>query len=964
MNKRTRQHHLVTHDLAKHVCLLSAALWYVAASASALPADELVSKDVSIAAAIDHYIDARLGKEGVTPAPPADDATLVRRLMLDLAGRIPTPDEARAYVESSDPQKLPKLIQQLISSPDYVRHSAAEFEFLLKGYSEKSPSIHGYLLTAFEENRRWDRMFQDLLGESPDRKTAGKFVLGRLNDQDALVRDVSSIFLGMNIECARCHDHPYVDSISQEYYYGTRSFFGRCFNFQGQLHERQHGVVRFRPLEGEEREARLIFLTGQVVAEDLPPADERKKKIDAENKRIGELNKTFKEKKQFPPRPAFSRKAKFVEAALGAEGRQRMAASIVNRLWYRFFGRGLVMPVDQIHAQNPASHPELLAWLGRDLIDHGFDLRRTTQGILSSRAYTRSSRWAGATPPQANLFAVSGVRPLSPLQYGRSLRLVDELSNWPAEQTPEQRAQRAEQLESGARVQYGKHLRPLKPGDQVGITEVLKFSNDPAILNSLGRNLVTALEQIPERREQIATASWAIYSRPPTEQELAAIVGWLNEQQWEDPDSVKLARQQRAEIQTAQSRVAAIERRIQQIELPARQQAKRKVLERTSDYLAAVAKMVNSKDNADPAVVAAAHDLEPQLLERWSKLTQKNVAAISKIQLLDDKMNSINGSKQLLGWGSDATPWLGVNSGETPADAGFVVPARSLAVHPSPDKQIAIGWQSPLAGRVQVSLRVSDGHPGSGNGVDWAIVHRQAAGDRRLGAGFMKRGGSFPVGGGSTVVSELDVRRGEFISLVISAHDRQHACDTTICELKIAEVKGKRRIWNAAEQLKARIHLSNPLADTLGNRSVWHFYTVSDKNEKSAVALVSPASLLGQWIDMLHGQNDPQALSVLAVTIQRQLLLESKSAADVDKKLRIALLSPSGPLFVGVKLEAPLDEKAKAEIASLTVERNAVRQVAAKPLPPLPVGGEKRRHASLRQMVWAMLMSSEFRFNH
>lgn len=474
-------------------CLRLATLMVVNTVASTLPANERLPPNLSVAEAIDYDISARLDKEGISPAPPADDSTLVRRLVLDLAGRIPIADEAQAYVESQDAEKRQKLIQRLIASPDCVRHSAAEFEFLLKGYSEQSPSVHAYLLTAFQENRTWDNMFQHLMGESPDQPTAVNFVLGRLSDQDALVRDVSSIFLGMNIECARCHDHPYVDGISQEYYYGMRSFFSRCHDFQGQLHERQFGVLQFRPLDGEERAARLIFLTGQVVEENLPTSDEQQKMIDEENKQLGALNETFKEKKVFPPRPAFSRKAKFVEAALGAETRQRMAASIVNRLWYRFFGHGLVMPVDQIHAQNPASHPELLNWLARDLMDHGFDLRRTTQGIVSSQTYARSSRWSDAIPPAANLFAVARVRPLSPLQYSRSLRLVSDLPDWPAEQTSEQYAQRVEQLETVSREHYEKHLRPLKPGDQVGITEVLKFSNDEGILNSLGENLITSL---------------------------------------------------------------------------------------------------------------------------------------------------------------------------------------------------------------------------------------------------------------------------------------------------------------------------------------------------------------------------------------------------------------------------------------------------------------------------------------
>jgi hypothetical protein len=946
--------------------MLAATLIVLVAGTTALSADELLPKDVSVADAIDHYINARLlNKKSVTPARPAGDATIVRRLTLDLAGRIPTPDEARTYVASTSPQKRRELIQQLIASPEYVRHSAAEFEFLLKGYSQNSPSVHGYLLTAFAENRSWDSMFQDLLGETPDRQAAGAFLLGRLNDQDALVRDVSSIFLGMNIECARCHDHPYVDNISQEYYFGTRSFFGRCFNFQGQLHERQYGVVRFRPLEGEERDARLIFLTGQIVDEKLPSADEQKQKIDDENKQIAELDKMFKEKKQFPPRPTFSRKAKFVEAALTPAARQRMSASIVNRLWYRFFGRGLVMPVDQMHIENPASHPELLAWLSRDLIDHGFDLRHTTQGMVSSQVYARSSRWATGTPPDADLFAVASVRPLSPLQYGRSLSLVSELPNWPLEQTNNQAVQQAEKLERAAREHYAPHLRPLNPGDQVGITEVLKFSNDKEILNSLGQQLVTKLTTIPARREQIETAIWAIYSRPPTPAETAAIGEFLNSQP-EDPQSVKLIRQQREEIQSAQLRVAAIERQIDQLELPSRQQARRKVLERTRDYLDAVAELTLGKDGTILKAVATRRDLDPEILQRWSKLAQANVSENSTMNLLKSKMDSINGNKQLLGWGSEATPWLGMNSSGQPANAGFVVPPLSLAMHPSPDQQIAIGWQSPLNGRVRVRLRVFDGHPGGGNGVEWTIVHRQAIDEYQLAKGIVKQGGSFPAGPGLVVVGELDVRRGEIVSLVIAAHDHQHSCDTTICDLTITEIEGKRLVWNAAEQLKDRFHLSNPLPDTSENRSVWNFFTVDDKDKKSAVAIVAQTSRLGRWIEMLHEQNDPKALSNLAAAVQDLLLTENdaKLVDDTNKSLRQNLLAPVGPLFRGVKLATPLDEKAKAEIAELSLELDAVRVVAAKPLPQLPIGGEERRKTLLQQMVWSMLMSPEFRFNY
>ena len=94
------------------------------------------------------------------------------------------------------------------------------------------------------------------------------------------------------------------------------------------------------------------------------------------------------------------------------------------------------------------------------------------------------------------------------------------------------------------------------------------------------------------------------------------------------------------------------------------------------------------------------------------------------------------------------------------------------------------------------------------------------------------------------------------------------------------------------------------------------------------------------------------------------MLAEADPGDEIDKTLRDNLLSPAGPLFAGVPLDAPFDEKAKAEIARLMVESDSVREVAARPLPPLPIGIEERQKNSLRQMVWAMPMSPEFRFNH
>src|SRR5262245_54260518 len=181
-----------------------------------------------IEAVVDQFIDERLREDGVTPAPAADDATILRRLTLDLAGRIPTVGELDAYTSSTDPKKKTQLVDRLMASPGFVRHQAAEFDrLLMSGYRG---SVRDYLLTAFAENRGWDKVFRDLLladDADPTRKGAIDFLKQRVKDTDRMTAEVSSIFFGVNVSCAQCHDHPLVPDWKQDHFCGLESFLAR-----------------------------------------------------------------------------------------------------------------------------------------------------------------------------------------------------------------------------------------------------------------------------------------------------------------------------------------------------------------------------------------------------------------------------------------------------------------------------------------------------------------------------------------------------------------------------------------------------------------------------------------------------------------------------------------------------------------------------------------------------------------
>jgi hypothetical protein len=503
------------------------------------PAGEWLGAERAIGEVVDYYIDARLAQAGVQPAPEADDATLVRRLTLDLVGRIPTAAEVRAYVEATDADKRAQLIDRLLASPAFARHQAEAFDALLMAGAKGS--VREYLVRAFGAGRTWDEVFRDLLvADESDagRKGTAEFVKARARDLDRLTSDVSSIFFGVNVSCSKCHDHPRVRDWKQDQFYGMKSFFGRTFLNGSFVGERDYGVVTYKTTEGEDRKARFLFLNGRTV--EMPGMEEPSGEERKEEKR---LLAEAKSKNQPPPRPKVSARARLVEVALEPEARDFFARAIVNRLWHRYYGVGLVMPLDQMHAENPPSHPELLGWLARDLVEHRYDLRRLIRGLVLSRAYARSSRWeaekgdgasgsasASAEAPDPRLFAVAAVRPLSPMQLATSMWVATtDPASLPGASDAEALEAKLAGLEDRARSLARAIARPGEDY-QIGASEALLLSNGAALSDLLadgGDRLVGRLAKTGDRRELVDLAVRNILSRAAEAEEAAALEAYL-----------------------------------------------------------------------------------------------------------------------------------------------------------------------------------------------------------------------------------------------------------------------------------------------------------------------------------------------------------------------------------------------------------------------------------------------------
>ena len=484
-----------------------------------------VAMDASVESVVDHYVDVRLKDSMVEPASQAISSDLIRRLTLDLIGRLPSLCETQEFRASTSESKRGLWVDRMMSSEGFVRHQVDELESLLM-YPDRG-NLGDYLKKSVGENRPWDQIFKDLMlaeqGDNPN-ADASSFVRARLNDVDKMTNEVSVRFFGVNISCAQCHDHPLVSDWKQDHYYGMKSFFARTFENGGFVAERQYGTVDYVTTKGEQRRARLVFLTGEVLDEPElhEPSDQEKQ---AEKKQLEELRK----EKKAPPLPNYSRRSRIIESGLSPVGRRWLARAIVNRVWYRLLGYGLVMPVDQMHSENPASHPELLVWLADDLIAHSFDLNRLIRGLVMSRAYSRDTSWEGhGTKPEEHLFAVGRVRMLTPLQLGASLRV--------ATLDPESigsnvsLADRNKRLEDSAQSGRGLSSRFEMPREdlQLSVSEALYLNNNRELMSELlGRGLVDRLVHIEDDGTAMELAFQSILQRLPDSVEREAMMSYL-----------------------------------------------------------------------------------------------------------------------------------------------------------------------------------------------------------------------------------------------------------------------------------------------------------------------------------------------------------------------------------------------------------------------------------------------------
>jgi hypothetical protein len=498
---------------------------------SPLRADENLLRRV-----IDAEIRATWQREKVSPSPTANDSEFLRRVSLDLVGVVPTYEETIAYLQDPSPQKREALVDRLLADQRYAQHQADIWDLILFGRhppghdTDKREGIQRWLRDQFSRNRPYDQWVQELLkaeGNSVEQGPPIYYAQYR-NQPEDLTEVVTQTFLGVQLQCARCHDHPF-ESWKQLDFYGVAGFFARLQIVEvGKkdnltlyaLAEKNSGDVLFTGPAKEQMPGKKgepvapKFLSGDPLVE--PPLPEGFKETKVEN------NKP-------PPAPFFSRKDQFAAWVTRADN-PYFSRAIANRLWAQHFGRGLVHPVDNMSASNSPSHPALLDALAGWLVEHRFDLRGAIREMVLSNTYGLSSRGTtGESLPQ--WFQHARTRPLSAEELAESWRVVTNYDATVKDKPNEKRGQRFRPLTGDYVLRFFGQPTNGTGDFQGGLAEHLYLNN-----GQLGSLLVTApggLVAELARNEQ----SWdnrverlflQVLNRPPATEEREKMIELLS----------------------------------------------------------------------------------------------------------------------------------------------------------------------------------------------------------------------------------------------------------------------------------------------------------------------------------------------------------------------------------------------------------------------------------------------------
>jgi hypothetical protein len=315
---------------------------------------------------VDDLVFSKLKTIGIPPSEIADDGTFIRRVTLDIAGRLPTASEMKDFMASKDANKRTALVDRLLESPDYAEFFANKWSALLRNQRTQPVYARGtylfwqWIRDSIADNKPYDQFVREVVAAAGDIDQSPPVAWYRqVKEQKQQMEDVAQLFLGTRMQCAQCHHHPF-EKWSQQDYYGFAAFFANVARkpstFTGEeFIYNKRGIAQTQNIRTKE----------QVMPTSLGGA-------------------ALKLKPEQDPRLSLAE-------WMRAKDNPFFAHTLVNRYWKHFFNRGLVEPEDDMRETNPPVNPELLSALAADFIKSGYDLKKLIRTIATSTTYQLSA---------------------------------------------------------------------------------------------------------------------------------------------------------------------------------------------------------------------------------------------------------------------------------------------------------------------------------------------------------------------------------------------------------------------------------------------------------------------------------------------------------------------------------------------------------------------------------------------
>lgn len=462
---------------------------------------------------VDEMAFAKFTSLGLPPSGVCNDATFLRRVTLDIAGRLPTAAEAREFLADSGPAKRDQCIDRLLASEDYADLFAEKWCAILKNHRDKETYqrddylFHEWVRQSMLDNKPYDQFVRELITATGDAaQTPAVAWYRQVKEPTELVEDTAQLFLGVRIGCAKCHHHPF-EKWSQQDYYGMAAFFSQVGRKDGQASD----------------EIRIYHKRGEAVAHNPNGG--------AAVKPTGLGSKPTELTVDEDPRVALA-------DWMTNPKNPFFAKSAVNRYWKHFFGRGIVDPEDDMRETNPPTNPRLLNALAEHFVASHFDLKDLVKAICQSQLYQLSSE-----PNEYNDRDRQSYSHFYPRRLPAEIMLdaVDQMSGTKSTFKGTQVGSRAVQIPDMGGVDSnflqvfgrpaGTSACECERNGETSLAQTLLLLNSGDIYDKLGTGCAVKLAGVDAKRtdrEKIVDLYYGAFSRPPTDKELSAAFEYID----------------------------------------------------------------------------------------------------------------------------------------------------------------------------------------------------------------------------------------------------------------------------------------------------------------------------------------------------------------------------------------------------------------------------------------------------